>query len=93
MKPIKPKFDNTVKMEVHIAKKTKEILAQYAKYTKYSESQIIDILACEIIEDDNEFVEWLKSRRFNKKAYNFIFDDEKEGLEDYEETEEACDDF
>ena len=72
MKPIKPKFSNTVKLEIQISDKSKEILIQYAKYTKYTESEIIDRLIGEIAEDDLEFVEWLSKRRNLKRIQKKI---------------------
>ena len=90
MKPIKPKFKDTVKVEFTISKNTKEILLQYAKYTKYTESEIIDNLASEIVNDDKEFVKWLKSKRYKKKIDGLIFkEDDSKGLDGYEETNET----
>lgn len=40
MKPIKPKYTNMIKTEVMISDVAKEILSQYAKCTKYTESEI-----------------------------------------------------
>ena len=57
MKPIKPKFANTVKLEIQISDTSNEILSNYAKYTKFTESEIIDQLVLEIKEDDQDFVE------------------------------------
>ena len=56
MKPIKPRFSNTIKLEIQISDVSKEILSQYAKYTKYSESEILDTLIGEIAIDDEDFV-------------------------------------
>lgn len=99
MKPIKPKFSETVKVELEVTKKTKEIFAQYARYTQYTEGEILNILASEILQDDNEFINWLKRKRNRKKVDGIIFeiekiansDDNKEGQEGVsllEETEE-----
>ena len=84
MKPIKPKFSNTVKLEIQISDTSKEILSQYAKYTKYSESEIIDRLIGEIAEDDLEFVEWLSKRRNLKRI-------QKKILSRTEETKKGSD--
>jgi hypothetical protein len=84
MKPIKPKFSNTVKLEIQISDTSKEILIQYAKYTKYSESEIIDRLIGEIAEDDLEFVEWLSKRRNLKRI-------QKKILSRTEETKKGSD--
>lgn len=68
MQPLKPKFSNTVKLEIQINDVSKQILQLYAKYTKYTESEIIDHLIASIQEDDKDFVEWLGKRRYKKKA-------------------------
>lgn len=72
MKPIKPKFSSTVKLEVQVSDVSKEILIQYAKYTKYSESEIIEHLIQEIAEDDKEFIDWLNKRRNKKRISSKI---------------------
>ena len=74
MKPIKPKFKNSIKIEFDITPKTREILIQYSKYTKYLEGEIIDMIASEILQDDNEFLEWLNSRRYKRKIDGVIFE-------------------
>lgn len=68
MKPLKPKFSNTVKFEIQINDVSKQILQLYAKYTKYTESEIVDHLISSIQDDDKDFVEWLSKRRYKKKA-------------------------
>lgn len=81
MKPIKPKFSNTVKLEIQISDKSKEILVQYAKYTKYSESEIIDKLIGEIAEDDLDFIEWLSKRRNLKRIQKKILNHVEEEMD------------
>ena len=65
MNPIKPKFQNTVKLEIQISDISRETLTQYAKYT---ESEIINQLIAEITEDDSDFLAWLGKRRYKKKS-------------------------
>lgn len=72
MKPIKPKYTNTVKVEWRLSRRSREIIAQYAKYTHYDESEIVEKLLDEIIEDE-AFVKWLKRRRYQKKTNALIF--------------------
>ena len=38
-----------------------------------SEGEIIDRIVSEIINDDKDFVEWLKTRRYKKKIESLIF--------------------
>mgnify|MGYP000925139014 CR=1 FL=1 len=67
MKPIKPKFSNTFKLELQVSDRSKAILSEYSKYTKYTESEIVDKLIREIAVDDEDFREWLGKRRNQKK--------------------------
>lgn len=73
MKPIKPKYTDTVNVEWSISKRSKEIINQYSKYTKYDESELVDMVIAEIIED-SDFVDWLKNRRYTTKVNKLIFD-------------------
>lgn len=91
MKPIAPKFSNTVNSTLDITKRTKEILNQYSKYTKYSEGEIVDMIASEIINDDKDFVEWLKTRRYKRKIKDLIFQENEEVELKNEETDETGD--
>jgi hypothetical protein len=91
MIPIRPKFEDRIKTEVNISKRTKEILVQYAKFNKYSEGEIIDKIVSEILQDDEKFVKWLKSRRYSKKIDEIIFQNDKGDLSAYEEVNETCD--
>lgn len=74
MNPIKPKYSDTSNVQWSISKRSKEIISQYSKYTKYEESELIDILICDILEDD-AFVTWMKSRRYTTKVNKLIFGD------------------
>lgn len=89
MKPIKPKYSDTVNVQWSISKRSKEIISQYSKYTKYEESELIDLLIGDILEDET-FVKWLKSRRYKAKVDKLIFGD-AEKMEDItnEEDEET----
>ena len=69
---LNPKYDDWIKVEWKIYKRTNEIVTQYAKYTKYDESQIADFLLAQIIKDQN-FVKWLSSRRYQKRINAVIF--------------------
>jgi hypothetical protein len=87
MKPIKPKFQGTVKVEWRISKRAKEIISEYSKYTKYEEGEIVDKLISEIIEDE-DFVNWLKKKRYKKKVEELLFTGmELDGFEEVEQSE------
>ena len=72
LKPIKPKYKGTVKVDWRLSKRSKEIITQYSSYTHYDESEIIEKLLDEILEDE-DFVKWLKHRRYQKKTNTIIF--------------------
>ena len=87
MNPIKPKYEGTVKVQWSISKKSKEIISLYSKYTRYDESEIVDKLIEDILEDKN-FEVWIKNRRFKAKADRLIFgNDIAIGGDDSEEDE------
>lgn len=72
MKPIKPKFANLVEVKLNISDRSSEILKRYAEYTKFTESEIIERLIAEIM-DDTTFVSYLMGKRNRKKIDNLIF--------------------
>ncbi|MBK5239753.1 hypothetical protein [Clostridium sp.] len=88
MKPIKPKYVDTIKADWKISKRSKQIINQYSKYTKYDEDEIIDRLITDILVD-NDFIEWLKTRRYQKKIQGVIFEDDETGNEDITEIKEG----
>ena len=72
MKPVKPKYLDTTKVDWKISKKSKLIIDYYAKYTKYEESEIIDKMILEIM-DDSDFIQWLSKKRYKKKFDELVF--------------------
>ena len=92
MKPIKPKYIDTVKTDWRISKRSKQIISQYAKYTKYDEDEIIDRLISDILVD-NDFIEWLKTRRYQKKIQGVIFEDSENEIKSMTEIKEGDIDF
>lgn len=87
MKPIKPKYADTVKVDWKISKRSRQIISQYAKYTKYEESEIVDKLIIDILEYKS-FVNWLNKRRYNTKIQGVIFETLIEGDTDFEKVPE-----
>jgi hypothetical protein len=80
MKPIKPKYTNLIKTEFNISDKSREILKRYAEYTKFSESEIIDQMISEIINDDPKFVKYLSNKRYDKKIQKVIFQNDDRSI-------------
>ena len=69
MKLLKPKRKETVKVEYEVLKPTRLILDLYSKYTHYTEGEILDHLAIELLKEDHDFVEWISEQRTNKKFF------------------------
>lgn len=92
MKPIKPKYSDTVNVQWSISKRSKEIISQYSKYTKYEESELIDILIGDILEDET-FVKWLKCKRYKTKVSKLIFGDTQTMEEITNEEDEETSNF
>lgn len=91
MRPINPKYEDTVKLVLRVSERTNEILTQYSKFTKYEIDEIINEFASEIIKDDERFVKWLGSRRYNKKIKERIFGViEIDAEDDSPSEEEKC---
>jgi hypothetical protein len=94
MKPIKPKYADTVSVEWNISKKSKAIISEYSKYTKYDEDELVNMIIEQVLED-TAFVDWLKSKRYTRKINKLIFgstEDESSGEVDTNEiNKEDCD--
>lgn len=69
---IKPKYSNLVKVELNISDNASLLLKHYADYTKYSESEIVDMMLIEEILKDDDFLSFVKGKRFNKKIQERI---------------------
>lgn len=92
MKPIKPKYADTVNVKWSISKRSREIINQYSKYTRYEESELVDMLIRDILEDET-FVRWLKSRRYKAKVDKLIFCDKPNVEEITNEEDEEDSNF
>lgn len=72
MEFIKPKFKHLEKTDWKISQKSKLIIEYYAKYTGYSEDEVVDKFLMNLLED-SDFLDFLKKRRSKKKINKFIF--------------------
>jgi len=93
MKPLKPRYIDSVKVDWKISKKSKDLVTLYSKYSKYDESEIIDRLIFDILQD-KDFTKWLETRRYQSKIKNIIKTDNElldtktsEGADVFEENE------
>ena len=69
MQLLKPKREEAIKEEYEILKPTRFIFDSYSKYTKYTEGEILDHLAIQLLKEDYEFVKWISKQRTNKKFF------------------------
>lgn len=92
MKLLKPKRKETVKVEYEILKPTRLIFDLYSKYTNYTEGEILDHLAIEVLKEDHDFVEWISEQRTNKKFFQHgllqhLSEEQKQLFESHPEEE------
>jgi hypothetical protein len=94
MKPLKPKYTDSVKVDWKISKKSKDLVTLYSKYSRYDESEIIDKVIYDLLED-SEFTKWLETRRYQSKIKNIMASENElldirtpKGVEILEENEE-----
>ena len=74
---IKPKNKNAKKVNWNISERTRAMVSYYAEYSEYSEEEVVDeFLQLNLIKDE-QFMEWVKSRRNNKRMLKAIGIDEE----------------
>jgi RimJ/RimL family protein N-acetyltransferase len=66
MEFIEPRNINADKVDWLISERVRAIVSYYAEYTEYTESDVVDKLLTNIL-DDKKFIEWIKSKRNNKR--------------------------
>ncbi|QST00396.1 hypothetical protein IMZ31_02020 [Pontibacillus sp. ALD_SL1] len=80
MKFIEPKNKNSTKVDWDISVRIRAIVKYYAEYTEYSESEVVDMFLVNILNDE-QFLEWIASKRNNKRILKQLEIEEKD-LED-----------
>lgn len=69
---IKPKNKNAKEVNWKISERTRAMVAYYAEYCEYTEEELVDeFLQRNLIKDD-QFIEWIKSLRNNKRMMKAI---------------------
>ncbi|MBD3108174.1 hypothetical protein IEO70_07315 [Bacillus sp. AGMB 02131] len=76
MKFIKPKNKNVEKVDWKLSEQTRAIVKYYAEYTEYTEQEVVETILLNILEDEN-FIEWVKSKRNNKRIIKQLEIEEK----------------
>ena len=86
MKYLPPKpIKSTVDWE--ISDTTLSLIEHYAKYTKYSEAEVVDLFMTNLASDEN-FIEWANGQRYSKKLKALLdFYDIKRQTEKVEDNE------
>jgi len=80
MQFIKPKNNNTDKVDWLISEQVREIVKNYAEYCEYSESEVVDMFLKNLLKDE-DFLKWIDGIRHNKRMLR------KMGLEEFMEGE------
>ena len=66
MKFIKPKNNKAENVDWLISERVRAIVKTYAEYTEYSESEVVDMLLLNIL-DDKDFLKWIENKRNNRR--------------------------
>lgn len=66
MKFIKPKNNNAENVDWLISERVRALVKIYAEYTGYSESEVVDTLLLNIL-DDKDFLKWIENKRNNRR--------------------------
>jgi hypothetical protein len=67
MKFIKPKNNKAENVEWLISERVRALVKVYAEYTGYSESEVVDTLLLNIL-DDKDFLKWIENKRNNRRV-------------------------
>lgn len=66
MEFIEPKKSLEKKVDWRVSEHTKSVVKYYAEYTGYDEDEIVDLFLKNIMKDKN-FIDWVNSKRRNKR--------------------------
>jgi hypothetical protein len=66
MKFIKPKNDNAENVDWLISERARNIVKNYAEYTEYSESEVVNLFLLNLLED-KDFISWIENKRNNRR--------------------------
>jgi hypothetical protein len=66
MKFIAPKNNKAESVEWLISERVRALVNVYSEYTGYSESEVVDTLLLNIL-DDKDFLKWIENKRNNRR--------------------------
>lgn len=69
---IQPKNKNAKGVDWKISERTRSLVAYYAEYSEYSEEEVVDEFLQRNLIKDVQFIEWIESRRNNKRMLKTI---------------------
>ncbi|WP_456279297.1 hypothetical protein [Bacillus sp. AK128] len=69
---IKPKNKNAQHVDWKISERTRATVSYFAEYSEYSEEEVVDEFLLRNLLKDENFIEWIKSRRNNKRMLKSI---------------------
>ena len=69
---IKPKNKNAKVVNWKISERTRAIVSYYAEYCEYSTEDVVDEFLQRNLIKDEQFIEWIKSIRSNKRMLKTI---------------------
>ena len=75
---IKPKNKNAKEVNWKISERTRAIVSHYAEYCEYNEEEVVDEFLQRNLLKDDQFIEWIKSLRNNKRMLKAIGIEENE---------------
>lgn len=73
---IQPKNKNAQSVDWKISERTRAMVSYYAEYSEYSEEEVVDEFLQRNLVKDERFIEWVRSRRNNKRMLKSIGIDE-----------------
>jgi hypothetical protein len=69
---ISPKNKNAKEVNWKISERTRAMVSYYAEYSEYSEEEVVDKFLQRNLIKDEQFIEWIKSKRNNKRMLKAI---------------------
>lgn len=82
MKPkfIEPKNKQKNQVKWKISDRTRSIVKYYSEYTEFTEEEVVDEFLTNILLDEN-FMEWIENKRYNKRVYEQIYGEGDESID------------
>lgn len=76
---IEPRNKQKKQVKWCISDKTRYIVKYYSEYTEFTEEEIVDEFLSNILLDE-KFMEWIETRRYNKRILEQIYGEGDNGV-------------